>query len=223
MKQGILFDLDGTLWDSSRQVVESWNEVLQKQPDTDRQITIEDMQGFMGLPMDEIGRRCFRGQGLSEERVQEIMRACETYENDYIRQHGGVLFPHLEEVLADLSKDYFLAVVSNCQIGYIEAFLEYHKLDSYFRDFESFGNTGLQKGDNIRLVCDRNHLDQAVYLGDIQGDYDSACKAGIPFILAGYGFGQVDAPVPVIEDLTQLRGAAEKIFAKYPLAQIKRI
>ena len=108
MKRGILFDLDGTLWDSSSQVVASWNETLEHQSDVSRRITIEDMQGFMGLPMDEIGRRCFKDQGLTEERIREIMHACEEEENEYIRQHGGVLFPHLEEVLEDLSKDYFL-------------------------------------------------------------------------------------------------------------------
>lgn len=213
MRQGILFDLDGTLWDSSRQVVESWNEVLAQQPDVERQITIEDMQGFMGLPMDEIGRRCFQGQGLTEVRIREIMKACEDYENDYIRRHGGILFPDLEEVLQDLSGDYFLAVVSNCQVGYIEAFLEYHQLSEYFADFESFGNTGLQKGDNIRLVCDRNQLTRAVYLGDIQKDYEAAVRAGIPFILAGYGFGEVDADVPVIESLRELRSTVERVFS----------
>lgn len=212
MRQGILFDLDGTLWDSSRQVVESWNVVLEQQPDVRRRVTMKDMQGFMGLPMDEIGRRCFRDEGLSEERIREVMKACEEYENEYLRQKGGVLFPHLEDVLKQLSKDYFLAIVSNCQVGYIEAFLEYHRLGGYFSDTENFGRTGLQKGDNIRLVCDRNHLDRAVYLGDIQGDYDSACKAGIPFILAGYGFGQVDAEVPVIRSLTELPKAVAKIL-----------
>lgn len=214
MKQtkGILFDLDGTLWDSSRQVAESWQEVLEQQPDVTRKITVEDIQGFMGLPMDEIGRRCFEGQGLSKERVAEIMKACEEYENEYIRMHGGILFPHLEEVLKELSVQYFLAIVSNCQVGYIEAFLEHHKLGAYIDDFESFGNTGLQKGDNIKLVCDRNHLTQAVYLGDIQGDYDSACKAGIPFILAGYGFGEVNAQVPVIQSLKELRETAAAIL-----------
>ena len=131
---------------------------------------------------------------------------------EYLRQRGGILFPHLKEVLEQLSKDYFLAIVSNCQVGYIEAFLEYHQLGDYFSDTENFGRTGLQKGDNIRLVCDRNQLDRAVYLGDIQGDYDSACKAGIPFILAGYGFGQVDAEVPVIQSLQELPEAAAKIL-----------
>lgn len=212
MKHGVLFDLDGTLWDSGEAVVASWNEVLEQIPDVNRHLTIEDMHSYMGLPMDEIGRRCFAGQGLTQERIIEIMRTCELHENDYIIEHGGVLYPQLEQVLQDLSKDYFLAIVSNCQVGYIEAFLEYHKLGAYFSDFESYGNTGLQKGDNIRLVCDRNHLDKAVYLGDIQGDYDSACKAGIPFILAGYGFGTVDANVPVINGLSELRGTVEKMF-----------
>ncbi len=212
MKHGILFDLDGTLWDSGEAVAASWNEVLEQIPDVNRHLTIEDMHSYMGLPMDEIGRRCFAGQGLTQERIIEIMRICELHENDYIIEHGGVLYPQLEQVLQDLSKDYFLAIVSNCQVGYIEAFLEYHKLGAYFSDFESYGNTGLQKVDNIRLVCDRNHLDKAVYLGDIQGDYDSACKAGIPFILAGYGFGTVDADVPVINGLSELRDTVEEML-----------
>lgn len=47
--QGILFDLDGTLWDSSVQVVEAFNIVLAQQPDINRQITLQDMQSWMGL------------------------------------------------------------------------------------------------------------------------------------------------------------------------------
>ena len=211
-KQGILFDLDGTLWDSGQAVVDSWNEVLERLPDVDRHITVEDMHSYMGLPMDEIGRRCFAGQNLSEERIREIMHECEQYENEYILIHGGVLMPHLEEVLRELSKDYFLAVVSNCQIGYIEAFIEHHKLSQYFDDTENYGKTGLPKGDNIRLVCDRNQLEQALYVGDIQGDYDSACVAGIPFIHARYGFGTIDTEVPYIDSLTELRSVTEAIF-----------
>lgn len=212
MKRGILFDLDGTLWDSSRQVADSWNVILEQQPDVKRRVTLQDIQGVMGLPMDEIGRRFFGDEDLSDVRIKEIMTACEEYENEYLRRNGGNLFPNLKEVLRELAEKYFLAIVSNCQVGYIEAFLEYHQLGEYFSDTENFGRTGLQKGDNIRLVCDRNHLEHAVYLGDIQGDYDSACKAGIPFILAGYGFGNVAAEVPVIQNLRELPEVAAGIL-----------
>lgn len=211
-KQGILFDLDGTLWDSGEAVVASWNEVLDSLEDVNRHITTEDMHSYMGLPMDEIGRRCFAGCGLTEERVAEVMKACEIHENDYILQHGGILFPHVEEVLKALSKDYFLAIVSNCQIGYIEAFLEYHKLGQYIDDTENFGATGMQKWDNIRLVCERNQLEKAVYLGDIQGDYNAASKAGIPFIHAKYGFGTIDTEVPAIEGIEELATTVKSVL-----------
>ena len=213
-KQGILFDLDGTLWDSGEAVVASWNEVLDSLPDVDMHITTEDMHSYMGLPMDEIGRRCFGSLGFSKERIAEIMKACEIHENDYILEHGGILFPQVEEELKRLSEKYFLAIVSNCQVGYIEAFLEHHGLGQYIDDTENFGATGMQKWDNIRLVCERNHLEKAVYLGDIEGDYNAATKAGIPFIHAKYGFGTIDEKVPYINSITELEAVVEEVFAK---------
>jgi phosphoglycolate phosphatase len=47
-------------------------------------------------------------------------------------------------------------------------------------------------------------LDKAVYVGDIQGDYDSSVEAGIKFIHAAYGFGTINAPVPKIEAFSEL-------------------
>lgn len=124
--------------------------------------------------MDEIGRRLLGGYDVDDARIREIMRACETYEIEYLLQHGGCPYPGVREVLEELSRKYFLAIVSNCQKGYIEAFLDYYQLNEYISDKESFGGTGLPKGENIRLVCERNHLERAVYLGDIEGDYRSA-------------------------------------------------
>ena len=47
-KIGILFDLDGTLWDSSRAVIDSWNEVIETLPDFHKKGTVEDMMSLMG-------------------------------------------------------------------------------------------------------------------------------------------------------------------------------
>lgn len=46
--KGIIFDLDGTLWDASAQVLPAWNSVLKRHSEFDKQITIDDMRGFMG-------------------------------------------------------------------------------------------------------------------------------------------------------------------------------
>ena len=55
MKKGILFDLDGTLWDSSAEVVDSWLLALADYPQIRKQITREAIQSVMGKVMDEIG------------------------------------------------------------------------------------------------------------------------------------------------------------------------
>ena len=77
-----------------------------------------------------------------------------------------------------LKEKYPLYIVSNCQSGYIESFLAYYHLEDYFSDMECFGNNGMQKGENIARLARRNHLDKAVYVGDIQGDYDASMQAG---------------------------------------------
>lgn len=206
MKKGILFDLDGTLWDSSENVVKSWNEVLARYDL--RRITRADMQSYMGKTLEKIGELMLPELDVSERSC--IMKECCDNENNFLGRHGGTLFPDLENVLAELSQKYELFIVSNCQSGYIETFLQYHKLERYFTDYECHGGTGREKGENIRIVIDRNNLEKAVYIGDTQGDYESAVFAGIPFIHAAYGFGNVEADVPKIKSIGEIANAVKE-------------
>lgn len=203
MKKGIIFDLDGTLWDSSKAVADSWNEALEKFTSEPYRITQEQMYGYMGRTMEDIALDFFANE--TKERALELLDICARYENDYIAEHGGILFDGLEETLKKLKEmGYFLAIVSNCQMGYIEAFLHYYGFGSYFDDTENYGRNLQEKDVNIRLVVERNHLDKAVYVGDIMGDYNSTMKAGLPFIHAAYGFGTVPAGTPAIQDIREL-------------------
>lgn len=211
MKKGILFDLDGTLWDSSAQVADSWVLALKDYPHVKQYVTRESIQSVMGKPMDEIGDILFGS--LPEEERRKVLEHCVGVENAYIQEHGGVLFEGLEDALGRLKEKYHLFIVSNCQEGYIEAFLQYYGLGDYFDDFESYGRTGLSKGENIRLVAQRNHLDAAVYVGDTQGDYEAASFAEMPFIHARTGYGSVSAAVPYIRRLEELLDMAEETMA----------
>ncbi|MFD1905893.1 hypothetical protein ACFTAO_27995 [Paenibacillus rhizoplanae] len=51
---------------------------------------------------------------------------------------------------------------------------------------------------------DRNHLMSPVYVGDIEGDRKAARFAGIPFVYARYGFGEVSSHDYVIDRLDGL-------------------
>ena len=203
MKTGIIFDLDGTLWDSSAAVSESWNEALASIGVDKYTMTVDRIRGYMGQTMEAIAYDFFNKE--THEEAMRLLNICADHENEYIRAHGGVLYDGLEDTLKKLKAEgYFLSVVSNCQEGYIEAFLEYHKLESYFDDTENYGRTGMEKEENIKLVVERNALDKAYYVGDTLGDYNSTMKAGLNFIHASYGFGQVPDATAVLKSITEL-------------------
>lgn len=208
-KKGLIFDMDGTLWDSAENVARSWDQVVQEQGYPGR-VTTEGIKAVMGKSMDVIEELLF-SQWTGEKRAQ-LMEACCAYENAYLREHGGNLYPELRTTLEVLKKDYHLYIVSNCQSGYIEAFLDHYKMWDLFEDIECFGNNLLPKGQNIRLLADRNQLTDAAYVGDIQGDYDATMEAGLPFIYAAYGFGRIDAETARIESFEELIQVAKEVL-----------
>ena len=73
-----------------------------------------------------------------------------------------------------------------------------------FLDYEEWERTGLTKGENIRLVMERNGYRKAVYVGDTRKDQEAAQAAGIPFVHAAYGFGEADVPDGTIASLADL-------------------
>ena len=48
LKKGIIFDMDGTLWDSSEIVAKSWTDAIKSYDNTGKVITPEDMKRVMG-------------------------------------------------------------------------------------------------------------------------------------------------------------------------------
>jgi phosphoglycolate phosphatase len=206
MYDSIIFDMDGTLWDSTEEVAVAFNEVLKnKYPMVTDEVTAIKLKSLFGLLLDDIGIKLFRS--VSPDKAIEIIKDCCDYEIEYLVMHGVSLYQGMEEAIKELSQRYKLFIVSNCQEGYIQAFFKIHPhLEKYFMDFEYPGRSGKAKADNIGLVIERNNLKNPVYVGDTAGDAKAAGEAGVPFIYARYGFGQVqefddaiDSPLELIQ------------------------
>lgn len=201
----IIFDVDGTLWDSTESVAASWNLVLREHSRLDLLITAEILNNLFGKTMTEIADAIFPSLP-SDERIR-LMELCLSYENRYLEEHPGTLYEGVKETLQALSERCRLYIVSNCQSGYIEVLLQTCGLSRYITDYLCFGDTQAPKNETIRTLMKRNQITDAVYVGDTQADADACSKAGVPFIFASYGFGDVpDAKVRIrsISELTSL-------------------
>ena len=210
MFDSILFDLDGTLWNAVPEVAKSWTLGLEQLGIDRPPITAEELFPCMGLLLPDIVERLLPGMG--EEEKPRIISHCCQVENEYLARHGAALYPEEERVLESLSRRYSLFVVSNCEKGYIEANFSGSRMGKYFTGFESAGNTGLTKAENISLVIKRHGLRKPVYVGDTLLDHKSAAEAGLPFIFAAYGFGTVEN-TPSIESLAELPGLLDTMEA----------
>lgn len=199
----LIFDLDGTLWDASGTCTKAWNETLKQSGNENKILDEATIRSYSGLKIEKVLKQYF--DFIPENKHEELLELYMANEKSLMNKFGGQLFPGVKKVLAELSKDHKLFIVSNCLTGYIENFMEFTGLQNVFIDFESSGNTGLAKSNNIRLIIERNKLENPIYIGDTLWDHEAAQKADISFIYAAYGFGQVDNFDWKIEKFTELK------------------
>ncbi|MCQ6958885.1 HAD family hydrolase [Mucilaginibacter aquariorum] len=203
----IIFDLDGTLWDSTDTVTEAWQAALAKATYMSHEVMTRDrVRSITGMTYDKIFETLF--PFLSHEQREEVKYLCSVSELEILHKKGGTLYANLADTLTYLGKKYKLYIVSNCQSGYIELFLDLHNMHPHFLAHQCFGTKGNPKADNIRDIVTDHNLKNPVYIGDTTGDYESATKAGVPFIFASYGFGKVEsgqiATINNFEELAQI-------------------
>ena len=198
----IIFDLDGTLWNTVDSCLKATSFVKEEHSDITRDVTIEQIESAMGKTSDEI-INIYYGY-LPREKGEEYANEAFNKNVENLLKEGGTLYPNTRDTIIKLSKKYKLYIVSNCVKGYIESFLNTSGLKDYFSDYESYGNTLLSKGENIKLVIERNHLKNPIYVGDTKGDMEASNYAGIPFVYAAYGFGKVESFDYKIADISEL-------------------
>lgn len=204
-----LFDVDGTIWNATQAVAESWKETCRNYHVSSDVITPQRLQKEFGKLLLDIGRSLF--PDLPEEQMSALTHQCCVDENEYLRFHGPQAYPGIHELFQTLSKSYPIFIVSNCQAGYIEVMLERTGLGPFVKDHLCPGDTGKAKAGNILEIIHKYQLKDPVYIGDTMGDFNATHEAGIPFVYASYGFGDVPHPDYTIKkplDLLDLLRAA---------------
>jgi phosphoglycolate phosphatase len=200
--QGIVFDLDGTLWDSTVTVAAAWDAAVRTRHPDHPPIRQADIRAVMGLAHRELLERLFPRYPLAEQ--EALAALCYAEEERRLRTEGAPVYPGVREGLEILAARFPLFIVSNCQAGYIETFLDLTGMGERFSDFECHGNTGRGKPENLAGLLRRNRIACALLVGDTAGDEQAARTVGIPFLHAAYGFGLAERPDARCGDFAQV-------------------
>ena len=197
----VIFDLDGTLWETSEITYQVTNEVIQKY-DFLQEISRETIDKTMGCTFEETAS-LYMPYIEKEEReiiLKEILDAV----SERLSKTGGNVYSGLEQVLENLKNKYKLAIVSNCADGYIESFLNSSNFGKYFVDFAAAAKMKTTKANAIKTVIERNNVKKAIYVGDTIKDFEASKLAKMDFIQAKYGFGPDLKTEYSINEISQL-------------------
>ena len=108
-------------------------------------------------------------------------------------EHCLEFYPGVKETLKELKKDYKLGIVTSKTADRTKLILEYLDVEFDFVVSPKSGLRGKPAPDQILFCLAMLNVDpqDAVYVGDMQVDCWAAERAGIDFIHAKYGYGNV--------------------------------
>ena len=203
MTESLIFDIDGTLWDSRALVAEGYNIQLKREGLEHLFLTEEILKPLFGKVMTEIADVLLATIPVEER--YDLMERCMETENNYLWENPcDIGYEGVTETIAKLSEKYRLFIVSNSQCGYPELVIDKMGLTPYIEGHMCFGDTLTSKGQTILTLMKKHNIQSAVYIGDTQGDYEATVEAGLPFVWCTFGFGTPEGYAAKVDNFAEL-------------------
>jgi len=206
----VVFDLDGTLLDTSRGITAAIKQMLQKEclfpiPD-------DVLLGFIGPPIEDSLKSYY---GFSDDKISGLAEIFRQYytEDEYLFQAEP--YSGLISLLAELKNTGIkIGVATNKRQIYAARLLEHSGIMQYchvMHGSDAFNKTSKR---DLILYCIRDlcvtNLKECIMVGDTIHDYQGAQEAGIDFIGVTYGFG-FKAGIEIPIDCAGMAGSIENL------------
>ena len=218
----VVFDLDGTLIDSRRDLACSANELIRAHGAAP--LPEADITRMVGDGARMLVERAFAAAGLgpvSDSHVAQFVEVYERHLTDSTLPYEGVV-----DVVQALAVDVPLAVITNKPMGPTLRLLEHFGVLACFARVTGGDGPYPRKPSPESTLAAMAALavprDRTVFVGDSHVDARTARAAGVRFCFARYGFGAgqmpdglvdpsdwvVDRPVELLERMASSRSAS---------------
>ncbi len=200
--ENIIFDLDGTLWDTTEAVTTAWNKTIKKF-NLAKKFERQEIVSLMGKTSSELMTYLQNSRQIEDE---NFLKSCQNQEIEVLKQSGGRLYPKTLQTLKYLSvKKHNLYIISNCQENYIDIFLDFHNCRHLFCGYDCADSRFKNKEDCLSELIKIQKINKFFYVGDSESDHIACKNLGGSFIFANYGFGISKSFDFFIQNITDLK------------------
>ena len=192
MNKGIIFDMDGTLYQTNlvlAEALEATFEVLRGNQLWSGETPIKKYQEIMGVPLPVVW------ETICPNHTEEVRRKSnELFQKkliEMIHQKKGALYPNVQVTLKMLSEKYPLFIASNGEREYLQAIVDTYELSKLFKKVYSIQSVQSgNKSDLVKTIVEENNLTQAWVVGDRLSDIKAAKDNGLKSIGVNFDFAQ---------------------------------
>ena len=197
----LIFDIDGTLWNKDCAAAQAWNNAC-KELGIDRLISVDELKSVTGLPFNECVKALFKE--LTDQELELYIQTIDRHEKLTLENNSGILYPGVKEGFDLLNTNYEIYLVSNCQVWYMNDFLDASQLGNYISGFSCFQAPHSNKGDNLTHLIAKYDLKNPVYIGDTIWDLEACQQAKCKFIHVTYGHNIIPNYQPAFSAFSEL-------------------
>lgn len=217
MSQAIIFDMDGTLFQTDKILEISLEDAfnyLRFQNKWDVDTPIEKYREIMGVPLPKVWEILLPNHSNKVRQQMDAYFLERLIEN--IKSGKGALYPNVKEVFSYLKvNNCSIYIASNGLTDYLNAIVSYYHLNQWVTETFSIQQIeSLNKSDLVHMIIKKYNITNGAVVGDRISDIHAAKDNGLVSIGCNFDFAreeELSQADMVINDLMELQTLFSKI------------
>ncbi|SHM45570.1 HAD hydrolase-like protein [Gracilibacillus kekensis] len=217
MTQSLIFDMDGTLFQTDKILELSLNDAfshLRSLNKWDEETPIDKYREIIGVPLPKVWETLLPNHSNEEREQMDAYFLERLVEN--ISEGKGALYPNVKEVFSYLKENNSsIYIASNGLTEYLKAIVSYYHLDEWVTETFSIQQIqSLNKSDLVQSIIKKYCITNGAVVGDRLSDINATKDNGLVSIGCNFDFAREDelsqADI-VIDDLNELQTILPKL------------
>lgn len=215
MLENLIFDLDGTLWQTTNSYPYAYHKLCEHYG-TPEMVSDDYILTCLGVKLDKFLPKLFPTVNFTELAFKAM-----AYSLEYVLAHPqGCCFEGVRETLEELSQKYNIYIVSNCLDDYVEAFMNISGTRDFIKGYYTIQSG--EKCDNISKII-KASKGKTLLVGDSDDDYLAISDPySVLFCFASYGYKECSGYAYKIDSISRLSEIVERLEIKERQLQGKR-